>query len=83
MLIHVCTCVCNLYMTYYYYAEMSGLMLLRRKTTVTGDKPLKGARIVGCTHITAQAAVSITNTLYRAIQYRNVQCMCVHNIIHL
>ena len=38
--------------------EMPGLMLLRRKTTATGDKPLKDARIVGCTHITAQAAVS-------------------------
>ncbi len=38
---------------------MPGLMLLRRKTTATGDKPLKGARIVGCTHITAQAAVSL------------------------
>jgi adenosylhomocysteinase len=39
--------------------EMPGLMLLRRKTTTTGDKPLKGARIVGCTHVTAQAAVLI------------------------
>ena len=40
-------------------SEMPGLMLLRRKTTVTGDKPLKGAKIVGCSHITAQAAVLI------------------------
>ena len=39
--------------------EMPGLMLLRKKTCeATGDKPLKGAKIVGCTHITAQAAVS-------------------------
>ena len=37
------------------YSEMPGLMLLRRKTCAsTGDKPLKGARIVGCTHVTAQ-----------------------------
>ena len=39
--------------------EMPGLMLLRRKTTVTGDKPLKGAKILGCSHITAQSAVLI------------------------
>ena len=37
---------------------MPGLKLLRRKTCTTGDKPLKGARIVGCTHVTAKSAVS-------------------------
>ncbi|XP_071488114.1 S-adenosylhomocysteine hydrolase-like protein 1 [Diadema antillarum] len=37
--------------------EMPGLMLLRNK--VAGEKPLKGAKIIGCTHITAQAAVLI------------------------
>ena len=39
--------------------EMPGLMLLRRKTCASvGGKPLSGARIAGCTHITAQSAVS-------------------------
>jgi S-adenosylhomocysteine hydrolase len=35
--------------------EMPGLMALRRRAE--GDKPLQGAKIVGCTHITAQTAV--------------------------
>jgi len=39
------------------FAEMSGLMALRKRAQ--GDKPLTGAKIVGCTHITAQTAVSI------------------------
>ena len=44
-------------------AEMPGLMLLRRKTCAsTGDKPLKGARIVGCTHITAQVYINPLHT---------------------
>jgi adenosylhomocysteinase len=34
---------------------MPGLMALRRRAE--GDKPLQGAKIVGCTHITAQTAV--------------------------
>jgi len=37
---------------------MPGLKMLRRKTCTTGDKPLKGARIVGCTHVNAKSAVS-------------------------
>ena len=36
---------------------MPGLMALRRRGE--GDKPLQGAKIVGCTHITAQTAVTI------------------------
>ena len=36
---------------------MPGLMALRKRAQ--GDKPLAGAKIVGCTHITAQTAVSI------------------------
>ena len=36
---------------------MPGLMTLRKRAQ--GDQPLKGAKIVGCTHITAQTAVSI------------------------
>jgi len=37
------------------YLEMPGLMALRKRAQ--GDKPLNGAKIVGCTHITAQTAV--------------------------
>jgi adenosylhomocysteinase len=37
--------------------EMPGLMSLRKRAA--DEKPLRGARIVGCTHITAQAAVLI------------------------
>lgn len=36
--------------------EMPGLMALRKRAH--GDKPLSGAKIVGCTHVTAQIAVS-------------------------
>src|SRR5690348_11364661 len=37
--------------------EMPGLIALRKRAQ--DDKPLKGARIVCCTHITAQTAVLI------------------------
>ena len=47
--------------------EMPGLMALRRRAE--SDKPLQGAKIVGCTHITAQTAVrsriSITRSSHR------------------
>jgi adenosylhomocysteinase len=36
---------------------MPGLMALRRRAE--SDRPLQGAKIVGCTHITAQTAVGI------------------------
>ena len=52
-------------------------MLLRRKTTHTGDKPLNGANIVGCTHITAQAAVS------QFLQYNTRQIYCKDNLINI
>ena len=38
-------------------AEMPGLMALRKK--YTNEKPLKGARIAGCLHMTIQTAVLI------------------------
>ncbi len=41
--------------------EMPGIMALRRRAAE--DKPLKGAKIVGCTHINAQTAVSFTMRL--------------------
>jgi adenosylhomocysteinase len=37
--------------------EMTGILTLRQKAKA--DKPLKGAKIVGCTHINAQSAVMI------------------------
>lgn len=37
--------------------EMPGLIALRRRAE--NDKPLSGAKIIGCTHITAQTAVSM------------------------
>ena len=40
---------------------MPGLMALRKRAQ--GDKPLAGAKIVGCTHITAQTAVSTRKSL--------------------
>lgn len=36
---------------------MPGLLALRRRAEV--DKPLQGAKIVGCTHIIAQTAVRV------------------------
>ncbi|XP_064198161.1 putative adenosylhomocysteinase 3 [Anguilla rostrata] len=41
--------------------EMPALMALRKRAQ--GEKPLAGAKVVGCTHITAQTAVSILHTL--------------------
>jgi S-adenosylhomocysteine hydrolase len=46
-----------LIMKFGFFIEMPGLMALRRRAE--SDKPLQGAKIVGCTHITAQTAVRI------------------------
>nr|XP_008511335.1 PREDICTED: putative adenosylhomocysteinase 3 [Equus przewalskii] len=40
---------------YWTFSEMPALMALRKRAQ--GEKPLAGAKIVGCTHITAQTAV--------------------------
>ena len=40
------------------FSDMSALISLRKRAQ--GEKPLAGAKIVGCTHITAQTAVSLT-----------------------
>jgi len=47
---------------------MPGLMALRKRAQ--GDKPLNGAKIVGCTHITAQTAVRFL--LYHVKSSRSV-----------
>lgn len=41
----------------FFFLEMPGIMALRKRAG--DDKPLKTAKIVGCTHINAQTAVSI------------------------
>ena len=50
---------------------MPGLMALRKRAE--SDKPpLQGAKIIGCTHITAQTAVSnIDSLLYAHVNYKN------------
>lgn len=53
--------------------EMPSLMLLRKKRCA-GDKPLKGARITGCTHITAQSAVLIETLVICGAQVRWCAC---------
>lgn len=40
---------------------MPGIVALRKRAA--DDKPLKGAKIVGCTHINAQTAVSVFPTI--------------------
>lgn len=52
--------------------EMPGLMSLRRRAEA--DKPLKGARISGCTHITAQTAVLIETLIRLGAEVRWVAC---------
>lgn len=43
--------------TMFFFLEMPGIMALRKRAG--DDKPLKTAKIVGCTHINAQTAVSV------------------------
>ncbi|XP_075998512.1 S-adenosylhomocysteine hydrolase-like protein 1 isoform X2 [Genypterus blacodes] len=52
--------------------EMEALMLLRKRTE--GEKPLTGARVVGCTHITAQTAVLIETLSILGAQCRWAAC---------
>ncbi|XP_065066684.1 S-adenosylhomocysteine hydrolase-like protein 1 isoform X2 [Rhopilema esculentum] len=52
--------------------EMPGLMLLRKRNM--NEKPLEGAKIVGCTHITAQAAVLLETLSALGAQVRWCAC---------
>ncbi|XP_057297088.1 S-adenosylhomocysteine hydrolase-like protein 1 isoform X2 [Hydractinia symbiolongicarpus] len=52
--------------------EMPGIVLLRKRNH--NEKPLEGARIVGCTHITAQAAVLIETLSALGAQVRWCAC---------
>ena len=49
---------------------MPGLMALRRRAE--SDKPLQGAKVVGCTHITAQTAVRFDLLLLFLIIFMNL-----------
>ena len=52
--------------------EMPGLMALRKRAQA--DQPLKGGKIVGCTHITAQTAVLIETLVALGAQVRWAAC---------
>ncbi|XP_023705483.1 adenosylhomocysteinase-like 1 isoform X2 [Cryptotermes secundus] len=52
--------------------EMPGIMALRRRAG--DDKPLKNAKIVGCTHINAQTAVLIETLAELGAQVRWAAC---------
>merc|ERR1711971_81163 len=52
--------------------EMPGIMALRKKAKE--DKPLTGARIVGCTHINAQTAVLVETLIALGAQVRWAAC---------
>lgn len=52
--------------------EMPALMVLRKRAG--GEKPLTGAKVVGCTHITAQTAVLIETLCALGAQCRWAAC---------
>ncbi|KAE8752764.1 hypothetical protein FOCC_FOCC000502, partial [Frankliniella occidentalis] len=52
--------------------EMPGIMALRRRAG--DDKPLKSAKIVGCTHINAQTAVLVETLVELGAQVRWAAC---------
>ncbi|OXB67222.1 UNVERIFIED_CONTAM: hypothetical protein H355_010939 [Colinus virginianus] len=55
-----------------YSSDMSALISLRKRAQ--GEKPLAGAKIVGCTHITAQTAVLIETLCALGAQCRWSAC---------
>lgn len=52
--------------------EMPGIMALRKQAL--DDKPLKGANIVGCTHVNAQTAVLIETLICLGANVRWAAC---------
>lgn len=52
--------------------EMPGIMALRKRAS--DDKPLKNAKIVGCTHINAQTAVLIETLVILGANVRWAAC---------
>lgn len=64
------------------FTDMSALISLRKRAQ--GEKPLAGAKIVGCTHITAQTAVcsilsSCPSDVMLQLTSSNFPCMCAIN----
>lgn len=51
---------------------MPGIMILRKRAR--DDKPLKNARIVGCTHVNAQTAVLIETLIELGASVRWAAC---------
>ena len=51
---------------------MPGIMALRKKAS--DDKPLNGAKIVGCTHVNAQTAVLVETLVALGAQVRWAAC---------
>ena len=62
----------NLLSTLTFSQEMSALILLRTK--LSSEKSLDGARILLCTHITAQSAVLMETLLACGAQIRVCSC---------
>ena len=54
--------------------EMPGLMALRKKYAESGEKPLEGARIAGCLHMTIQTAVLIETLVDLGAEVRWSSC---------
>lgn len=54
--------------------EMPGLMTLRKKYSVSNTKPLQGARIAGCLHMTIQTAVLIETLIELGAELRWSSC---------
>lgn len=63
---------CLLINSFTFCIEMPGIMALRRRAGE--DKPLKNAKIVGCTHINAQTAVLIETLTVLGAQVRWAAC---------
>ena len=58
-------------------SEMPGLMALREE--YSKDKPLKGARIIGCLHMTIQTAVLIETLVALGAEVRWSSCNIFFN----
>ena len=56
-------------------AEMPGLMKMRK--VYGASKPLAGARIAGCLHMTVQTAVLMETLIELGAEVRVVWCVCV------
>lgn len=57
---------------FHLFIEMPGIMALRKRAS--DDKPLKNAKIVGCTHINAQTAVLIETLVELGASVRWAAC---------